>query len=308
MLTNKTGISFPSAAMLCLDDYDYNPDPWTISATSLIKSTKSIVLGKQYPNDKSSIDISSLIPSVMGSAMHAWLEKSMKSEEVRERLYSMFSIKDAPDITTEHRASRKIGRWTVSGKFDMIIDRQLIDLKTCSVWSDIFDSNREQYILQGSIYRWLNPNIIINDTIQIDKWFTDWQKKEAKKKPEYPQLRIKTQHYPLMTNAETEEWLKDKLYGIQSNLKNEQDEMPPCTKDELWQNDAKYKVFKTDQSNRAMNGGVKSSMNEALAFQEDKGGVIKIFKSEVKACNWCNAMAVCDQAAEYIKSGLLVVE
>jgi hypothetical protein len=45
--TNNTGIGLSMAVYLATDNYDHNHDPRTISATTLIKSTKQIILGER---------------------------------------------------------------------------------------------------------------------------------------------------------------------------------------------------------------------------------------------------------------------
>lgn len=308
--TNKANLSFPAAAMLYLDEYDYNDNPWHISATTLMRSVKSIILTKRHSDQAADIDLISRVPSTMGTAMHSLLEKAMDSTKVLRGVSKLFSLDHIPKIIMEKRSSATVGKWTVSGKFDLCLDNQLIDLKTCSVWSDIFDSSREDYILQGSIYRWLNPDLNLTDMIQIEKWFTDWQKKEAAKKREYPQHRVISKFYPLMSCAQTENWITSKLAQIEKHFDLPENQIPACTPEELWETQTKYKVFKTEKSTRAMNGGVKNTRAEAEAFLASKNGngVITTFPGQVKRCNWCSAINVCDQAKAYIQSGQLIIE
>ena len=49
IITNNHGISLPLAVWLLHDDYDYVKDENYISATSLLKSTKQIILSKRIP-------------------------------------------------------------------------------------------------------------------------------------------------------------------------------------------------------------------------------------------------------------------
>ncbi len=309
-LTNKHNISFSLAAFLCRDDYDHSSNPKQISATSLIKPIKATILSTQHPGDTVT-DIADLIASRMGSAMHAWLEASCKDEDTLQQAYDLSDM-DVEElvVVAEKRSKRKIKDWIISGKFDLCINGQLIDLKTCSVWSDIYDSNREDYILQGSIYKWLNPTLILSDTIQIDKIFTDWSAKDARQKGDsYPPIKVATRHYPLLPLDRIEEYIEDRISKIEDGLKEEdQANMPMCTDAELWRSDTKYKVFKTDKSNRAINGGVKDTISEAEAVQMNKGGVIKVFPGEIRRCKYCNAAPICKQAVSYIGEGLLFLD
>ena len=59
----------------------------------------------------------------------------------------------------------------VSGKYDLVLDGQLSDYKSTSVWTYIYGSKVEDYIKQGSIYKWLSPDKITSDYININYIF-----------------------------------------------------------------------------------------------------------------------------------------
>ena len=64
------------------DDYDHDPDPYTISATTLMKPTRAFLLTTRHVN-KLQQDVSDLIASKMGSAIHDSIE-SVKTESVQK--------------------------------------------------------------------------------------------------------------------------------------------------------------------------------------------------------------------------------
>ena len=74
--TNPYGISLPLAVWLMHDDYDYDDRPNVISATSLLKPTRALVLSYQNKGLDKEVDIMSLVPSRMGSAIHAIAEQA----------------------------------------------------------------------------------------------------------------------------------------------------------------------------------------------------------------------------------------
>ena len=78
MYTNHTNIPLALAVWLASDDYDLTPKVNTISATSLMKPTKSLVLSMRLAaQDQEGIaDVSDLIPSSLGTAVHSAVENS----------------------------------------------------------------------------------------------------------------------------------------------------------------------------------------------------------------------------------------
>ncbi len=313
ILTNKHNLSLPLVMFLAHDDYDGgSTNKKYISVTNLMKPARSIIIAKQNSDLTKEVDLHDLVAMKMGSALHAWMETAWKNPATISKACAILNISEKTfhtlNIKVEQRTNKKMSGWTISGKYDAVIDGRIYDLKSCSVWSQIYDSNKADYILQGSLYRWLNPNDIKDDVIEINKIFTDWSASAARAKRDYPQLRVMSKHYPLMSIEKTSEWVKNKLSQIDAYLgaKN-QESIPYCTAEELWASPTKYKVFKKEESKRAMSGGVKETMTEAQQFQVQKGGVIKIFPGEVKRCTYCSVCEICNQAKELQAKGLLTL-
>jgi hypothetical protein len=78
------------------------------------------------------------------------------------------------DVYLEQRSKKTVGKWTISGKFDFVHEGRVKDIKTTKTYNWIKGSNDEKYMIQGSIYRWLNPEIITDDFVDIMMIFTDW--------------------------------------------------------------------------------------------------------------------------------------
>ena len=58
-----------------------------------------------------------------------------------------------------------------------VAEGKVQDFKSTSVYTYLNQTNKDKYILQGSIYRWLNEDTITRDTMDIHFIFTDWNKK-----------------------------------------------------------------------------------------------------------------------------------
>ncbi len=319
-ITNKNNLSLPLAVLFSYSDYDGVVADKTISATSLLKPLRSIILGLQNPDLYSEVDLTDMIPAVFGSAVHSYAQDAWEDPATVTKALTAMGINAETQkrvvinpktveqgqvpIYIERRSERKINGWTIRGKFDGCVDGKLFDYKTKSVWSDIFGSNDEDYKLQGSIYRWLNPTIALADSISVESVYTDWSSSKARADSKYPQLRVASKDFDLMSLETTGNWIAERLAIIDSCMDLAQADLPRCTPEELWETPTKYKYFKKEGAKRATK--IYDSMSEASLRLSNEGcGEIRTFPGQIKRCNYCNVAGICTQAQEYINSGQL---
>ena len=328
MYTNNTDIKLSIAVWLATDHYDHNADPMTISATTLLKPIKPIILARQQvaKGSEKEGDLVSLVASRMGTAIHdsiekAWtpdkreaLEKTLTSLGIPKGVAKKVVVNPTPEqviegcipIYMELRSSKKVGKYTVSGKFDFVGEGQVEDFKSTGTYSYMKQTNTEKYIQQGSIYRWLNPEIITEDTMRIQFIFTDWSALGAMKDKDYPASRILSQSLQLMSISETDTFIKNRLHLIDTLKDAEQVALPQCTPEELWMNAPVWKYYK-DPDKRARSTKNFDIEHEANArYHKDKcvGIVVKV-EAEPKACKYCPVSEVCEQAKLYVEQGVL---
>lgn len=304
MFNIDSSIPLPLQVWLIHDDYDYSRDDNYISATQLLQPTRSIVLAQQVIEPEE-IDLNRLIAPKMGNALHDSIEAVWKVPAYREaaliKLGYPEKIVNKMDIHIEERARRTLNGWTIGGKFDMVLNGNLFDFKSTSVYTWINNDKDEDYQLQGSIYRWLNPSLITSDDITICFIFTDWQQKEAAFKEGYPSTRIKQKSIPLLSDAEVTKWIYQKLQDIQKNAKLNQEEMVRCTDKELWRSMPKFKYYASgDTTKRATR--VFDTANEAAAYKagnKSKGTIVMV-PGEPKRCKYCFAASICKQREEML--------
>lgn len=322
-LTNNHQISLPLAVWLLSDDYDYINDAKYISATSLLKSTRQLVLSRRVVQQDREIDVSDFLASRMGSAIHdsqekAWRtsgQSAMKKLGYPEAVYSNIVINPEPEeieanpalipIWIEKRSFREIAGYRIGGKFDQVIDGRLFDTKTTSVYAYLLGRKDEDYAFQGGIYRWLNEDLIQDDHIYIQFVFTDWQKARARGDANYPQ--VKTLEYPveMPSLAETEAFILNKISELEKYWDAPDDKIPLCTDKELWRGETVYKYF--SDPTKASTPGSRATRNfdgdkaAANAFMAEKGGkgIVKEIAGDVKACSYCPAFNACKQKDQY---------
>lgn len=329
--SNINNVPLSIAVWLGTDSYDHNNDPKTISVTSLLKPIREIILTMQLkPEDIQPTDISTLVASRMGTAIHTGIETAWVKNYVQALLDMGYpkgligtirinptkqNIEDARtagiDITPiymEMRTDKVINGWTISGKFDFIGDGRLEDFKSTSVYSYIFDSNGEKYKQQGSIYRWLNPDIITQDIMAIQFIFTDWSALKARTDRSYPPAKTHEHKLPLMSYESTERFISEKLTQIETYKDKPQNELPLCTPKELWRKGTIWKYYKNPAKKSRSTKNFNSAFEANTRLTKDGSiGIIDEVRGEVVACKYCNVVGVCEQAKQLILSGDLKI-
>ena len=308
--TNLHNVPLPFAVLLATDDYDMIPAENKISVTTLIKSPRQVILSNRITGteDEQLEDISNLVSSSIGSAIHGGLERAWLTPHKalaalgypkrvidRVKVNPTEPVKEDFNVFTELRTEKPFMGYTVSGCADLILNEQVQDYKTTGIFAWTSQSNFKKYQLQLSIYRWLNPNLITSDVGIIHYFFRDWSKLDSSFKVNYPKLPILAQDIPLFTLSDTEKYIANKLNQIKEHWNSAEPDIPLCSKDDLWQDDPKWQYFGTVGASRASkNFGTQA---EAMAWRNQKGkGEVKHKAGKAKACNYCSACHICSQA------------
>lgn len=323
---NKYDIPISLALWLATDEYEYSDIPNTISATTLLKPLKAIILGLQFPSSKRETDIYDLLSARMGTSIHNSIEKAwLHSGDIKERLLALKypkqlidrivinpqtkeEIKDKIPVYIEQRYTKALNDFNITGQLDFCFNGMLDDFKSTSVYSWIFGGKDDDYKKQGSIYKWISPTIITEDIFNIRYIFTDWSKAKARQDKNYPQQRILTKEIPLMSTQETEVFINNILQQIKKHITSPQTHLPQCTPTELWQDAPVWKYYKDRtkmaRSTKNFNNGAEAQKR----FVDDGSIGLIIYKpGTVKRCLYCSVMDICQQAQNYIETGLLEV-
>jgi hypothetical protein len=321
---NPSAIPLSLGVFLATDTYDYDGTPNTISATTLLKPLRQIILSARVPQEDVTVDIAAMVNSRMGSAIHdaierAWVnnyQKAMADLGIPKRVIERVRVNPKPEELTEdtiavyleQRQTKQVGNWRVSGKFDFVGDGRVEDFKSTSAFTAMNGTNDDKYIWQGSIYRWLNPSIITKDEIAIQWIFTDWSKAKAMADPKYPQTRTVQKMFPLKSVQETDAFVRRKLEQIDRHFNDDEADLPPCTDEDLWRSDPVFKYYKNPDKTARSTKNFESLHDARLRLIEDGSvGVIKEVPGQVTACKYCPAFSICTQKDALIASGDLVL-
>ena len=323
IITNEHQIDLPVAVWLLQDGYnsgrDKAPPGELISVTSLMKPIRQQILQRKVDLESETLDISQLIRSRMGHGLHdsmerAWTEgdwqNAMRLLKYPQDIIDKMVINPDPKevkegqipIYLEQRGYKEVGGIVLTGQLDFAIAGAYRDTKTTSTFSYTSGSKDKDYILQGSLYRYIMPHIITQDKMRIEFIFTDWQSYRVKEGSDYPEIPVAHKEFPLMSIEESEDWVLTRIDDIKKNAKLKQDKMIRCTDEELWRGKDEYKYYsnpETAKKNGRCSKRFKNRTDAELHLKEKGKGVIVTDPGEVKACLYCPAFSVCEQRKEY---------
>lgn len=325
-LTNNTGLSLFAQVYLAHETYDR--EEAGLSVTALLKPVKQIILARRVPEGMASSDVADMIASSNGTAIHDAFEAAWKSPKLVDTLIRLGYPKGVAGkvrvnptaeevaaggiipVYTEIRSAKVVHGIRVTGKFDFIGDGAVEDLKNTSVWK-FLNADFEHYILQGSMYRWLNPTLVTKEWMNLTFQFTDWNGRDRNMNPDnYPPARMHTRRLQLMGIDETQEWVERKVLQLIDLEHAPEEAMPPCTDKDLWRKADTYRYFAKPE--KANEPGARSTKNftdkaEADLHVATKGGVIVTKRGGVTGCKYCNAFLACKQKDALIAAGDLVL-
>lgn len=299
--TNVSGIPQVLVQWLMEDKYDgYTTNPNSFSATGLIISHKKAILTNAV---RASMDISvdvdvlTLMAAKRGTAVHDSIE-----------LYISNNQDDMPHVKAEERHYRTIEvdgvECTVSAKFDCIVDDEIYDWKTCSVYVHNDAKKHQEWIEQLSINRWvLEHTYALQPVGTIIAFFNQFSKDQANKSApfNYPSYSIQPYNFALMSYSETENFIRRRIRERKAIASVADANAITCTPADLWTENGEYKYFSKATNSRATK--VSSNLAELRKLVREKGGII--VEPMPKACEYCLGRATCDQYQGFISRGLL---
>ena len=290
--------NFPLYVVEWLKFDEYEVVEGTISATGLMKPPKMYVL-EQIHSEEIEVEISDLIASRYGTAIHDSVEKVKLTNAIQEQ--RLATIVDGTKIV---------------GKFDIMIKQEdgtykLVDVKSTSVWTYIYGSKDEEYVKQLSIYRLLaiRNGFVVGRKAEIFMVFTDWMPSKAKRDSEYPQARLHVKQIKLWSIEETEEWIEERLRMLRETTAVPQKGMPDCLESELWGDKTTFAVMKKGRKTAVR---ILNSQMEAETYIErntdynPKELYVEKRPAKVRRCNYCKVRDFCEQHKKLEAQGLII--
>ena len=254
-------------------------EPGEVSATTLIKGVKEILLTDRHWNEIT-VDVKDSIWALWGTTTHALLEK------------------EYADTFTEEKFSEKItDKTTVTGKVDCydMADEILYDYKTTSVWKIVL-KNFEDWYMQGMIYSWL----LSKKGLKVRKCkfvalLRDWSETESQRKADYPSSPVYVYEFDV-TDADLEsvgEVIKSKIELLEKYADTPDEELPDCSKDERWASADIYAVMKEGRKTSVKNFDNEEEANKMAKEGGDKYYVETRPGTDKKCTRYCSCREFC---------------
>lgn len=280
--TNKYNLPEHICGWLAVDEYDY--DPATISATTLIGPARAWVIKKAHAEELT-MDYSDLLAARYGTAIHDSLER--------------VGVYADGDFREKRFYAEALG-FTISGKMDAVIGGVIRDNKSTSVWKFI-KQDFDDYIAQLSIYKWLlhKNGIETADHAFIDFFFTDWKRSDVVKGGGYPPIRYQEQRIELWDVQKTSEYIADRL----AEFVFAEQSLPDCSPAELWMRDECWAILPKEGAKRASK--LCKSAEEAELYVKQSGGIIEHRPGKAVRCGYCTAAPFCAQYRVLKEKGLI---
>jgi len=317
--SNQTNLPLAIAAWLAHDTYDRSEAG--LSATTLMKPVRQTILTKRLPPGEGTVDVSGLIKSRIGTAIHdaierTWVDPNLANTlaglGIPQKAINRIRVNQDPNTFTgptipiylEKRSSREVFGVKITGKFDFIADGRVHDFKTTSTFAYTSGNKDDDYILQGSIYRWLNPDIITDDLMSIIFIFTDWNKNRyLSARDTYPPSQIVSRDFKLLPLDTVQKYVEERVTKLIECENLPEDQLPLCTDKELWRKEDVFKYYKNPAATGKSTKNFDNYSDAYMKFVEDGSvGRIDTVKGQVTACLYCSGFTLCSQKDALIEA------
>ena len=269
-VTNKLNLPEPFKSLVTKEIKELVENRYSV--TELLLPTREIILKRRY-NHLLSEDVSDMVHTLFGSALHKLME-------------------DADEGETEVKFEYQLGKHTLVGKVDKIEDDTIIDYKTCKV-NKITKENFSDDYHQGMIYAYLRFMLhdIKTKKLKFYNLMKDWSKVHFGSN--YPSSPIYIWEYNI-TDSDyfyIESFIQKKLEEIDKGFVD----LPSCSEEDRWYTGTKFAVYKKEGDKRA--DKVFDSEQEAKDYIDNKlngVGIINVRPGEDLKCNYyCLCSKLC---------------
>jgi hypothetical protein len=287
-LTNKFNI--PQTFINVLERPTYSKGKANLSVTQLINSPKIVALTKKF-EDELEQDVSDMVWSIFGSAVHKVLEHGQDDNHI-----------------VEERLSTEIDGWKISGAIDLQIKGdnfiEIRDYKTVSAWAVM--NEKIEWEQQLNLYAYLVEQVkkIPVISLGIVAIIRDWSRRDAATREGYPEAPVKEIPIKLWPFEQREEFIKERIHAHSScEFELETDgNLPACTPEEMWEKPTMWAVKKVGGA-RARS--VHTTNQEALETIAKLGKAYEIEVrpgSRTRCESFCPVSNYCQQWREYQES------
>lgn len=277
-ITNKHGV--PETLVSLASREYYTKGAAQYSVTELLSPPRIRRLREQF-HDKVEQDVTDMLWSMLGSALHVVMERGQTDGHI-----------------TEERLFKEMDGVTISGQIDLQHERDggvvITDYKFTSAWAVMAD--KPEWEQQLNVYRWLVETVKGNrvDALNICALIRDFSRHDNREG--YPAAPIQMISIPMWDLKETEEFVRRRL-DMHRDAKVAHDfgeALPDCSPEERWQSETVYAVKREGRKTAIR---VFKDLEEANQLAEKEKGYVETRPGEPKRCtgNYCGVADWCSQ-------------
>ena len=277
-ITNKHGV--PETLVSLASREYYTKGAAQYSVTELLSPPRIRRLREQF-HDKVEQDVTDMLWSMLGSALHVVMERGQTDGHI-----------------TEERLFKEMDGVTISGQIDLQHERDggvvITDYKFTSAWAVMAD--KPEWEQQLNVYRWLVETVKGNrvDALNICALIRDFSRHDNREG--YPAAPIQMVSIPMWDLKETEEFVRRRL-DMHRDAKVAHDfgeALPDCSPEERWQSETVYAVKREGRKTAIR---VFKDLEEANQLAEKEKGYVETRPGEPKRCtgNYCGVADWCSQ-------------
>ena len=292
IVTNKHGM--PQTLVNLAKRDKYTKGKAHLSATEMLNSPRIVQLRKKY-DDQVEVDVTDLIPSMWGTAMHYMVEQGKADNHI-----------------IEQRLHAEIDGWHISGAIDLQTVTpngiEISDWKNVGVWAVM--NEKVEWEQQLNIYAWLVEEVAKKPVtkLSIVAIVNNWNKRDAKSKEGYPPARGIVLDIKLWPFEERLKFIRGRIHAHSEGQFSTDagEELPLCTPADMWEKPTTYAI-KKDGGVRAKSVHADLEEAEEALLKSGSGYSLEIRHGERTRCDeYCSVNKWCDQYQNYLKEKINV--
>ena len=278
IITNNHNVPEPLVTLASREYYSKGASAYSV--TEIMSPPKIKRLREKY-NDVVEQDVSDMLWSMLGSALHVVMERGL-----------------TPGYIPEQRLFYDLDGVTVSGQIDLQHETPtgivLIDYKFTSAWAVM--QEKAEWEEQLNVYKWLVEKSKRRTVVglKICSFIRDFSRHD--KRDDYPDSPIHMVDIPMWDSARTEAYVRERLDMHRTTKMNMEmgQELQDCSPEERWMSETVYAVKREGRKTAIK---LFKSIEEANELAIKEKGYVEKRLGEPKRCtgNYCGVARWCNQ-------------
>lgn len=277
-ITNKFNLPAPLVTLANKEYYSKGKSQYSV--TELLSPPRVRRLREEHA-DWIEQDVSDMLWSMLGSALHVVMERSHTENHI-----------------VEERLFLEVDGVTISGAIDLQHENDggvtVTDYKFTSAWAVM--QEKKEWAEQLNVYKWLVEKVKGQrvDGLQVCAIIRDFSRHDRREG--YPAAPIQVVHIPMWSSDEIERFIRSRLDAHRRSKASHAlgDPLPACTDEERWMSETTYAVKREGRKTAIR---VFKSIDEANELAVKEKGYVETRKGEPRRCtgNYCGVNQWCDQ-------------